>query len=247
MRLKLIACKVLYREISILSSKCKNFIDVTYLRQGFHDEPEILRERLQHEIDKIDSGEDYYTYKPYGDEDFDAILLGYGLCSNGIIGISSKRYKIIVPKGHDCMTLLLGSKEKYKEYFDSHKGVYWYTSGWLESTPMPGKERFERIRNEYIEKYGEENADYLMEMEQNWFTEYEWCTFIDWSELDNEHHKEYTKKCADFLKWNYDEIVGSPSLLKDLLDGNWDDSKFIIVPPGKSIEPSYDEEVIRVK
>jgi hypothetical protein len=245
-RLKVIACKVLFRELSLIAAKSKNFIDITYMRQGFHDEPNLLRERVQHEIDKIDRGDDWYTYKSCMNEDFDAILLGYALCSNGIIGLSSKKYKIVVPKAHDCITLLLGSKERYKEYFDSHKGVYWYSAGWLENTPMPGKERYEFIRNQYIEKYGEENADYLMEIEQNWFNEYQWCTFIDWPEFDNTGHKEYTKQCAEFLKWNYDEVTGDKSLLVDFLNGNWDESRFLIVPPGKTIQPSYDGQIITV-
>ncbi|MGE4284445.1 MAG: DUF1638 domain-containing protein [Clostridia bacterium] len=247
MRLKVIGCKVLFRELSLLAAKSKNFIDITYMRQGFHDEPDLLRERVQHEIDKIDNGDDWYTYKKHMGEDFDAILLGYALCSNGIVGLSSKKYKLVIPKGHDCVTLLLGSKEKYKEYFDSHNGIYWYSAGWIESTPMPSKERYDFVHNEYTEKYGEDNADYLMEMEQNWFNEYEWCTFVNWHEFDNRSHIEYTKKCADYLKWNYDEIQGSSSLVSDFLEGNWDESRFLIVPPGKTIAPSYDEDIIKVE
>ena len=76
MRLKVIACKVLFRELSLIASASKNFIDITYMRQGFHDEPDLLRERVQHEIDKVDSGEDWYTCKPHIDKDFDASLLG---------------------------------------------------------------------------------------------------------------------------------------------------------------------------
>ena len=63
MRLKLIACKALYREMSFLTAQCENFVDATYLRQGLHDTPSFLAETLQKEIDKIDAGEDLYTYK----------------------------------------------------------------------------------------------------------------------------------------------------------------------------------------
>lgn len=244
MRLKVIACKVLFREISCIAAKSENYIDVTYMRQGLHNEPSLLRERLQHELDKIDSGDDFYSCDPHSAGDFDAILLAYGLCSNGIIGLSSKKYKIVVPRAHDCVTLLLGSKEKYTEYFNTHKGVYWYSPGWIDNTPMPGKERYESIRNEYVSKYGEENADYLMEMEQNWFKEYEWCTFVDWPEFDNTRYKKYSKECADFLRWNYAEIHGSHSLMADFLGGRWNTKDFLVVPPGKSICPAYNDEII---
>ena len=78
-RLKLFACKVLYREVSLLSSVCENFIDVTYLQQGLHDTPDILRKTLQDEINRIDEGKDIYSCRKQGNKDFDAILLAYGL------------------------------------------------------------------------------------------------------------------------------------------------------------------------
>ena len=58
MRLKLIACKVLTREISALSAVCPHYIDVTFLRQGFHNDPALLQKTLQAKIDRIDRGEE---------------------------------------------------------------------------------------------------------------------------------------------------------------------------------------------
>ena len=60
---------------------------------------------------------------------YDAILIGYALCSNGVVGLTSRRIPLVIPRGHDCITLLLGSKELYRDYFDSHRGIYWYSSG----------------------------------------------------------------------------------------------------------------------
>ena len=65
-------------------------------------------------------------------DDFEAILIGYGLCSNGIMGISSNKYKLVIPRAHDCITFLLGSKEKYSKYFTDMPGTYWYTMSWIE-------------------------------------------------------------------------------------------------------------------
>ena len=97
------------------------------MRQGLHNTPEALRNELQKEIDAIDLDQDIHT----GTEDscgpIDAILLAYGLCSNGVCGLSSKKYPLVVPRAHDCNTLFLGSKERYREYFDTYSGIYWYT------------------------------------------------------------------------------------------------------------------------
>lgn len=245
MRLKIIACKVLSRELALLTAFSNHYLDITTLRQGLHNTPDELRASLQKEIDLIDAGQDVHSATPQYSEDFSAILLGYGLCCNGLVGLSSKRYPLIVPRAHDCITLFLGSREKYQEYFDSHRGVYWYNRGWLENTPMPGEKRYHTTRATYAEHYGEDNADYLMEMEQGWLKEYQWCTFVDWPEFDNASFKKETKDNADFLGWHYDEIQGDKALLERFISGKWEDD-FLIVPPGKSLCPSYDSSIIKV-
>lgn len=246
MNLKVIACRVMSREISHIAATHPNLIDVTYLRQGYHNTPDILQKTLQDEIDNIESGNDPHTID-FKYNTLDAILLGYGLCSNGIVGIKSSKFPLVIPKGHDCITLFLGTKERYRDYFDSHRGVYWYTKGWLENTLMPSQNKYEELYNEYVLLYGEDNADYLMDMDQGWYKEYEWATFIDWPRLDNTAAIEYSRECAKHLKWNFDVVQGDDSLLYDFLGGNWDPDRFLVVPPGKEIIPTYDENVIGYK
>ena len=247
MRFKVIACKVLYREISLLSTVSEHIIDATYLRQGFHDTPQVLQSLLQQEIDRVEAREDMYSYLPADEErEFDAILLGYGLCSNSVTGLKSRRYPLVIPRAHDCATLLLGSKEKYREVFDAAQGsMYWYSGGWIENAVMPSRGRVERLRAAYEEKYGEDNAEYLMEMEQNWLKEYKACAFIDWHVLDNAAHIAFTKDCADYLGWEYRQLTGDSGLLRDFLSGSWDDARFLVVPPGQTLGQSYDDSVLK--
>ncbi len=254
LRLKLLACKVLYREISMLTYRCKNIVDVTYLRQGYHNTPTLLNKLLQDNIDAIDKGDDVYSCQTVDEsasiKDFDAILLGYGLCSNAIVGLRSKKHRLVIPKAHDCITFFLGSKERYKQYFDKNSGgIYWYTPGWIENSLMPGEERVDYLRNIYIEKYGEDNADYLMEMEQNWLKEYNLCTYIRWPELSEQtdEYLDYTKQCADYLKWNTDILDGDKSLLQRFIDGDWNSEDFLVVEPGMEITQSFDERVLTAK
>ena len=247
-RFKLIACKVFYREICLLSANSESHIDVTYFQQGLHNTPERLKSNLQEEIRRIDAGEDIYSCKPSENLDFDAILIGYGLCSNAICGITSSKYKIVLPRAHDCITLFLGSKEKYQEYFDSRGGgIYWYTSGWIDNVLMPSQERTDILRKKYTEEYGEENAEYLMETEQGWLTKYNACTFIDWPELDNKRYIEYTKQSSEYLHWNFDVLAGDNTLLKKFLNGDWDEDSFLVLEPGQSVEMSHDNDIICCK
>lgn len=234
MRLQFIVCKVLQRESYYCAARSRNAVDVVVLRQGLHQEPEKLRGEIQKTLDVTTDIQD----KPY-----DATLLGYGLCSNGIVGLKSQ-IPIVVPRGHDCITLLLGSKDKYNDYFDSHKGVYWFSPGWIETDTQPGKERFERTLKEYIAKYGKDNARYLMATEQNWLKEYHWATYIDWGFANSLAEKEYTKQAAEHLGWNYDILKGDSGLMQRLVDGVWEEREFLIVKPGQKITEDLTNEGI---
>ena len=233
-RFQFIVCKVMQREAYFCAARSKNGIDIVVMPQGLHDEPEKLRGEVQKALDN--------THDIQG-RAYDASLLGYGLCSNGIVGLSAK-IPFVVPRGHDCITLLLGSKERYQEYFDSHRGVYWYSDGWVTTNNQPGKERYEKTLKWYEENYSKDNAQYLMETEQNWMKEYQWATFIDWDFANSQEHKKYTKRCAKFLGWNYDEIKGDPGLMQRLVDGKWNEKEFLIVEPGQKITEDLTSEGI---
>jgi hypothetical protein len=234
MRLQFIICKVLQREAYYCAARSPNTVDIVLMKQGLHNEPEKLRREVQKALDVTNDTQG----RPY-----DASLLGYGLCSNGIIGLSAK-IPVVVPRGHDCITLLLGSKDVYKEYFERHRGVYWFSPGWIETDTQPGKERFERTLKEYIEKYGEDNARYLMETTQNWMKEYECATYIDWGFANSAGEKDFTRKAAQFLNWKYDEVKGDAGLMQKLVDGLWEEKDFLIVRPGQKITEDLTNEGI---
>ena len=214
------------QEIKFCALRSKNIIDIIFLELDLHEEPEKLNKQLRKALEcTCDADGNLY----------DATLLGYGLCSNAIVGLSAK-IPVVVPRGHDCITLLLGSKEKYRQYFDSHRGIYWYSPGWIKSGRQPSKERYEEILKVYTEKYGPDNAEHLMRTEQDWIKEYTWATYVDWGFEGSKEQKQFTRSCAEFLKLKYDELKGDPSLMQRFLDGEWSDEEFLIVKPGQKIE-----------
>jgi len=238
MRFQFIACKVMQKEAYLCAARSRNSVDVVLMEQGLHNEPDKLRGQVQEALGHVCD----IQGRPY-----DASLLGYGLCCNGIVGLSA-RIPIVVPRGHDCITLLLGSREKYQDYFNSHRGVYWYSAGWIETGTQPSKERCEQTRKAYTEKYGKDNAEYLMQAEQSWIKEYEWATYVDWGLANSEDDKEYTKRCAKILGWKYDELKGDPALMQKLVDGDWGDAEFLVVQPGQKIsEDLTNEGIIRAE
>ena len=227
-----IACHVLWRELCFYAAQSPHRFMFRFLEQGLHNTPEELRASLQRTIDEEDG-------------EHDAVLLGYGLCSNGMVDIEARTTPLVCARAHDCITFLLGSKERYREYFDTHPGTYWYSPGWIEDSPMPGKERYESTLQHYIDLYGEDSARYLMETTENWMQKYGLATYVDLGVGDSEAYREYTRACAEWLDWECDFQEGDPALLKNLLEGNWDDEDFLIVPPGYRIEPSFDNRIVK--
>jgi hypothetical protein len=245
MRLKLIACKVLQRRLASLVAASPNAVDLVTLNQDFHNYPDRLRSQLQAEIDMAETENDPHSIRRFMDRDYDAIVVGYGLCSNAVLGLTSSRIPIVLPRIHDCVSFLLGSKERYREYFDSHPGIFWYDPGWIENSPMPGKDYYDFIRKDYTEKYGEDNAEYLIETELGWNSKYSGAVYVTDPELDNAPYEAFTRDSAAYLNWGFDRLEGDPSLLHDLVNGPWSQDRFLVLKPGATAEASWDDTIVK--
>jgi hypothetical protein len=233
MKIAVLTCDVLTDEVKHFCRDLPEVARVEVIEQGLHNTPGLLRERLQAAILATEE-----------DPDIDAIVLVYGLCSRGIEGISARRCRIVIARAHDCITLLLGSKERYAEYVARHPGTYWYSPGWNRCHLPPGKERVEKLKREYVEKYGEENADYLMEMEQDWLRAYNRATYVGFDAAAAQADAEYTKQCADWLGWSFDSQQGDAQLLRDLLSGHWDSGRFLVLEPGETVRFTVDDSIL---
>lgn len=242
MRYKLVACKALMREFSWLAAKSPNFVDATFLRQGLHDTPKILHKRLQQEICRIEQGEDLYSCPPRHGKDFDAILLGYGLCSNALLGLRTRKYPLVLPRSHDCIALLMGSRAAYDKFCLEHNGCYYYTPSWIENAFTPSEQSNNARRAELVEKYGEDNADYIMETE-NYIANYSGCAYIHWKELPFPAYEEYTREAARYLGFEYFDVQGDSGYLAALIGGEFDPERFLVVPPGHQVVPTYDTDI----
>lgn len=235
MRIALIGCMVMNREINHLTARSSNIVRTWWLRQGLHDTPELLRANLQQTIDSIEAE----NQKLWSTLRFDAIVLAYGLCSNGVIGLQSRSLPLIVPRCDDCISLFLGSSSRYRTLFEEFPGTYWYNRGWIEQAFTPSRENYAIRRAEYAEEYGEDNADFLMENAHNWMDKYQSCCYITCPLGDCDAHRAYAKKAAEDFNWIYREISGDLSYLDKLVNGPWDDESFLSCPPGNQIIADY--------
>ena len=252
---KLLACKLLNRELSLLASQSENYIDITWMRQELHATPDALREALQAEIDSIESWDDlhsadYREVRGMQAKKLDAILFGYGLCSNAVVGLHSSKVPLVIPRGHDCTTLLMGSKERYREYFDAVKGTSFISRGWADhgfESDDPQVD-LEELRRRYMEEYDDEDAvEFLLDMAKNSMIHYSCLTCIFWKEFPREKLEEMGKRHAEENDWEFLPYEGSSELLRDLLEGRWDEEKFLVVQPGQTVVPSYDRMIIKAE
>lgn len=241
MRIALIGCMVLHRDLCRLMADSRHIIRSWWLRQGLHDTPDLLRTELQSTVDEIERENTCLAPQLR----FEAIVLGYGLCSNGVIGLRSRSLPIVVPRCDDCISLFLGSAERYRRLFRELPGVYWYNAGWIEQAFTPSKENYAIQRAQYAAEYGEENADYLMECTNNWMTAYHNCGFITCPQGDCPAHKAYAAQAAADFGWTMREIEGKNDYLDALVNGPWDDARFLSCPPGHRIEADFSDRKIR--
>lgn len=243
---KVLACKIFQRELAQVIPSCPNALDVTFMRQDLHVSPNILRDALQKEIDLIESGNDLHTNEGRFGE-LEAILLGYGLCSNALVGIKSSRLPLVIPRAHDCVTFFMGSKEKYADYFENVKGSFYYTHGWLDLGLEIGQGDIERKRNEYMERFDgdEDTVEYLLDMDKEMLKNYRYVTYITWPGMPNETGIAAAQKIAERSGLELLTYEGSNRLMADFVNGNWNEEDFLILKPGQTLQPSYDKFVIK--
>lgn len=243
MRLKLIACDIFTREVCAVVLQSSRTIDVEFLPKGLHDiGAQKMQARLQEVLNRVD------------ESIYEAILFGYGLCNNGLVGLTARSVPIVIPRAHDCISVFMGSKEKYRDYFTAHPGTYYLTSGWVERGSAPGELGQQGIGaqmgmhlsyEELVEKYGEDNAAFLYEELTGWTRNYSHMTYIDMGLGSDARYEAEGQAQAKEKGWEYNRLEGDISMLQRLVDGSWPDEEFLVVPPGHKVAPSYDEKIIK--
>lgn len=142
--------------MSYLAQSLPSAPEVEYFELGEHARPAELRRKLQERIDAIAAAP----------RCVDTVLLAYGLCGRATDGLVARRETLILPRAHDCATMLLGSRAAFAEHFREMpstpfssvgcmtEGNYFFQADEL----MLGDSYAELVR-----KYGEEDARYIRE------------------------------------------------------------------------------------
>jgi len=245
MHLKLISCNVFQREASWCIAHSPHVIDPEFTELGEHARSAGLRQIIQERIDANEgSGKTY-----------DAILLLFGLCGNATVGLQARKTQLVIPRAHDCCTILLGSRAKFTEHFGEAPSTPFSSVGYLErgdyflrtnDEGVAGVQTGDAFAN-LVEKYGEEDARYIWaEMHPDHGDKR--AVFIDLPETSHLGYAAKFQAKAAAAGKEAVELPGNIRLIANLLNGEWDPKEYLIVPPAGAIEGVYDwDEVIRVK
>lgn len=245
---KFIGCEILYRETCRLAAQSPHRVDVEFLRKGLHDlETTDMVAKIQSAIDATDSSAGY-----------EAILLGYARCNDGLVGIAAGDLPLVLPRAHDCITLFFGSRQAYQDYFDQHPGTYYMTTGWAERNNFEAgdytrpaydqqgvmaKLGLHESYEQLVARHGKDNADYIVATLGDWTQNYTDLLYLEMGVCDESPFVDRAKELAREHGWAFERRKGSWSLIERLFSGQWDDD-FLIVQPGQRIVASNDRKIL---
>ncbi|HTQ56161.1 MAG TPA: DUF1638 domain-containing protein [Bryobacteraceae bacterium] len=241
MHLKLISCEVIFREMCDAVARSPHQVDPHFLPKGLHDlGAASMRKALEEAVAEADP------------RIYDAVLLGYGLCGNGLDGLRAIALPLVLPRAHDCIALLFGSRHRYGEYFRQNPGVFFRSTGWLERGQNLAQlaqlhTGIGATLEELIAKYGEDNGRYLYAELYRYEKAYRQLTYIE-TGLEPEASFEFrAREEAAEKGWKFEKVRGDRNLFQRLVRGDWDAADFLVVEPGFEIAASYDDGVITAR
>jgi hypothetical protein len=243
MNYRLIACNVFQREACACVARSPHVVDVEFVELGEHARPDRLRALLQARVDAAEQAVRRY----------DAVLLLFGLCGNAGIGLVARQTPLVLPRAHDCATILLGSRAAFRQHFGDNPSQGFSSSGYLER----GNYFIHRSEEgggvadgdsyaELVRQHGEENARYIWETLHPQRPGDDQAVFIRMPGIEDGRHLARFRIQVEAMGKQCAELTGDLRLIEALLEGSWDESEFLVVPPGHQTAGVYDwEEIVR--
>ena len=228
-----IACAVLALDIKAVAEKLDSDIGFKYLEGGLHERPHLLREKLQAAIDEISaSGR------------CERIMVGYGVCGRGTIGIQARDIPLSIPKVHDCMALFLGGDRAYQRQFKKYPGTYYLSAGWYEEKTEPFSQQKKSVflgdqklsYDELVDKYGENAAKETYRFFSTWKQNYQRAAFIETGVKRSPRSENHAREMAHEYGWQYEKIPGDHALIEKLLGARETNDEILVVPPNHVIQ-----------
>jgi len=247
MLLKLISCNVFQREACLCLADSPHVIDPEFTELGEHSRSAGLRTLLQERIDAAEAGTKTY----------DAILLLFGLCGNATIGLHTRQTRLVIPRAHDCCTILLGSRRTFQEHFQDNPSTPFGSAGYMErgdyflrtSDDGDPKVTIGDAYQQLVEKFGAEDAQFIWDqMHPPGQAGQDKAVFIDVPETAHLGYRDKFHEKAAAAGKQVVDLPGNLHLIRNLLHGHWDPAEFLVLSPGQQAAGVYDwDQIIKAK
>ncbi|MGA6924536.1 MAG: DUF1638 domain-containing protein, partial [Desulfosarcina sp.] len=232
-KIVVIGCAVLGVDIKQAAKQLGLAVDFKFLEAGLHERPDELKRKLQAAIDAVSSA-----------GQASRIVVGYGVCGRGTIGIQSRDIPLVIPRVHDCIAMFLGGPEAYRREFKKYPGTYYITAGWYEEKAVPVSQR--KLQAWYGDKmvhyddiarrYGDEAADQTLRFLNSWQKNYQRAAYIDTGVRSESTYENHAKEMARAYGWRYEKIPGSLAMIERMLVGSQTTPEILFVDPRQVIE-----------
>ncbi len=208
----LLACEVLEDYLRPLLGDTTS---ATFFDFGLHDQPSRMQPALQQRIDALPEPT--------------TVLIGYGLCGNGVVGLEAGPHTLVLPRAHDCIGMTFGSTEAHLAEASAHPGTFYLTRGWLGT----GNDPLEEYEG-YVEQYGRDRADHVIDV---LYAGYERVCLVAFSAEELAEVRPLAAPVVEFFRerfgLEYVERIGDSSFIERLMDEDRKDAaKFVVIPPG---------------
>jgi hypothetical protein len=201
-------------------------IPIILMDYGLHLTPRKMRAAIQERLDALCA--------PH------CILIGFGLCGNGLAGLKSRQHMLVIPRVDDCISLFLGSRAAYLREFRDNPATYYLTPGWLECGGEPWSEYQKQCA-----RYGADKASLIADA---LYGRYRKICFVAFTPEEQERYRPRALQVAEFCRerwnWKYEERIGSDALIRKLLEfacagsagvAACGSEEFVIIRPGEEV------------
>lgn len=206
----LIACPAVLGE---LAEGAADGVDCATLDAQLHIDPERLKAALRVAVAEAD--------KPGA-----TIVLGYGLCSNAVLGLKTEHATLVVPKVDDCIAMLLGSNAAFAEQAQQACGTYYLAKAYMEECDTILSEH-----EKLVERRGAERAEQMMRLLLRHYTR---LVLIDTGRHDMTPYRERVNEFARRYDLEVEDVPGTTHIVDALVEGGWGDD-FVVAPPGHEL------------
>ena len=210
----IIACTTLHDEIEYCSEQSGIERECIWLEAQLHLVPANLKAALEEALANVD-------------DRIERVLLGYGNCSNSVVGLQAGDFELIIPRLDDCISILMGSQKRRQAFSDAHHCIY-LTKGWFEA----GSNIVDQYQ-QTLEQYDEEMARYVLEQ---MYAHYENMAFLDTGLYDVPELQRKTCETCEMLGLKQIVEPGTLEFVRDLVRGPWPEERFVTVKPHARVQ-----------